>query len=67
MGLCTALSTRRFASDRIAVKFAEDRLRDTAGNFYINCKSTGAGVGQQPFGGGRASGTNDKAGSISVL
>jgi 1-pyrroline-5-carboxylate dehydrogenase len=39
------------------------RLRDTAGNFYINDKPTGAVVGQQPFGGGRASGTNDKAGS----
>lgn len=56
-----------FASDRTAVQFTEDRLRDTAGNFYINCKSTGAVVGQQPFGGGRTSGTNDKAGSISVL
>lgn len=56
-----------FADDRVAVRLAEDRLRDTAGNFYINCKSTGAVVGQQPFGGGRASGTNDKAGSMNVL
>ena len=44
-----------------------DRLRHTAGNFYINDKPTGAVVGQQPFGGSRASGTNDKAGSMSNL
>ncbi|KAK2039096.1 1-pyrroline-5-carboxylate dehydrogenase [Colletotrichum somersetense] len=56
-----------FATDRAAVRFAEDRLRNAAGNFYINCKSTGAVVGQQPFGGGRASGTNDKAGSSNLL
>lgn len=56
-----------FASDRAAVRFAEDKLRNSAGNFYINCKSTGAVVGQQPFGGSRASGTNDKAGSINLL
>ncbi|KAJ0165454.1 Delta-1-pyrroline-5-carboxylate dehydrogenase, mitochondrial [Colletotrichum tanaceti] len=56
-----------FAADRAAVRFAEDRLRNSAGNFYINCKSTGAVVGQQPFGGGRASGTNDKAGSQNLL
>jgi 1-pyrroline-5-carboxylate dehydrogenase len=56
-----------FASDRAAVRFAEEKLRNSAGNFYINCKSTGAVVGQQPFGGGRASGTNDKAGSINIL
>jgi 1-pyrroline-5-carboxylate dehydrogenase len=56
-----------FATDRQAVRVAEDRLRDAAGNFYINCKSTGAVVGQQPFGGGRASGTNDKAGSQNLL
>ncbi|CAG9984319.1 unnamed protein product [Clonostachys byssicola] len=56
-----------FASDRQFISFAENRLRDTSGNFYINCKSTGAVVGQQPFGGGRASGTNDKAGSINIL
>lgn len=56
-----------FASDRAAVRFAEDALRNSAGNFYINCKSTGAVVGQQPFGGARASGTNDKAGSQNLL
>lgn len=56
-----------FASDRAAVRFAEDALRNSAGNFYINCKSTGAVVGQQPFGGARASGTNDKAGSMNLL
>ncbi|KAM0806998.1 putative Aldehyde dehydrogenase [Seiridium cardinale] len=56
-----------FASDRNAVVLAENALRNSAGNFYINCKSTGAVVGQQPFGGARASGTNDKAGSGSFL
>ncbi|KUJ07962.1 delta-1-pyrroline-5-carboxylate dehydrogenase 1 [Mollisia scopiformis] len=56
-----------FASDRAAIRFAEDALRNSAGNFYINCKSTGAVVGQQPFGGARASGTNDKAGSSNIL
>lgn len=56
-----------FATDRAAVRFAEDALRNAAGNFYVNCKSTGAVVGQQPFGGSRASGTNDKAGSINLL
>ncbi|KAH0436821.1 delta 1-pyrroline-5-carboxylate dehydrogenase [Colletotrichum camelliae] len=56
-----------FASDRSVIRFAEDKLRNSAGNFYINCKSTGAVVGQQPFGGGRASGTNDKAGSSNLL
>ncbi|KAK3902216.1 Aldehyde/histidinol dehydrogenase [Staphylotrichum tortipilum] len=56
-----------FAADRAAVRFAEERLRNAAGNFYVNCKSTGAVVGQQPFGGSRASGTNDKAGSINIL
>lgn len=56
-----------FASDRAAVRYAEDALRNSAGNFYINCKSTGAVVGQQPFGGARASGTNDKAGSSNIL
>jgi 1-pyrroline-5-carboxylate dehydrogenase len=53
-----------FATDRTAIARAEDRLRFTAGNFYVNDKPTGAVVGQQPFGGARASGTNDKAGSI---
>jgi 1-pyrroline-5-carboxylate dehydrogenase len=53
-----------FAEDRAAVAQAAERLRYTAGNFYVNDKPTGAVVGQQPFGGSRASGTNDKAGSI---
>jgi 1-pyrroline-5-carboxylate dehydrogenase len=53
-----------FARDRRAVELAEDRLRYAAGNFYVNDKPTGAVVGQQPFGGSRASGTNDKAGSM---
>lgn len=53
-----------FAQDRTAVEMATKRLVNTAGNFYINDKPTGAVVGQQPFGGARASGTNDKAGSI---
>lgn len=53
-----------FARDRAAVAQATLGLRNAAGNFYINDKPTGAVVGQQPFGGGRASGTNDKAGSI---
>ena len=52
-----------FATDRRIVDWATDRLRYAAGNFYINDKPTGAVVGQQPFGGTRASGTNDKAGS----
>ncbi|KAH8788671.1 Aldehyde/histidinol dehydrogenase [Diaporthe sp. PMI_573] len=56
-----------FASDRTAVRVAEEALRNSAGNFYINCKSTGAVVGQQPFGGARASGTNDKAGSAAIM
>jgi 1-pyrroline-5-carboxylate dehydrogenase len=53
-----------FARDRRAVETAKDRLRYAAGNFYVNDKPTGAVVGQQPFGGARASGTNDKAGSM---
>jgi 1-pyrroline-5-carboxylate dehydrogenase len=52
-----------FASDRAAVKLASDVLEQAAGNFYVNDKPTGAVVGQQPFGGARRSGTNDKAGS----
>jgi 1-pyrroline-5-carboxylate dehydrogenase len=51
------------ARDRAAIAYAAERLRFAAGNFYINDKPTGAVVGQQPFGGSRASGTNDKAGS----
>jgi len=53
-----------FARDRGAIDQAADRLQYAAGNFYVNDKPTGAVVGQQPFGGGRASGTNDKAGSL---
>ena len=52
-----------FATDRQAINLAHEKLRNAAGNFYINDKPTGAVVGQQPFGGSRASGTNDKAGS----
>ncbi len=59
-----ALTGAVFALDRQAVVLASNKLRHAAGNFYINDKPTGAVVGQQPFGGGRASGTNDKAGSI---
>jgi 1-pyrroline-5-carboxylate dehydrogenase len=58
-----ALTGAVIADDRAAVTNAMTGLRDAAGNFYINDKPTGAVVGQQPFGGGRASGTNDKAGS----
>src|SRR5690606_27175994 len=58
-----ALTGAVFANDRRAVREAEDRLRQSAGNFYINDKPTGAVVGQQPFGGARLSGTNDKAGA----
>jgi 1-pyrroline-5-carboxylate dehydrogenase len=58
-----ALTGAIFADDRAAVIHMADRLRHAAGNFYINDKPTGAVVGQQPFGGSRASGTNDKAGS----
>ncbi|RME83781.1 MAG: L-glutamate gamma-semialdehyde dehydrogenase [Caldilineae bacterium] len=58
-----ALTGAIFAQDREAIVKMSDALRDAAGNFYINDKPTGAVVGQQPFGGGRASGTNDKAGS----
>ena len=59
-----ALTGSIFARDRAAVQTAMLALRDAAGNFYINDKPTGAVVGQQPFGGARASGTNDKAGSM---
>jgi len=59
-----ALTGAIFARDRAAVKTASLALRNAAGNFYINDKPTGAVVGQQPFGGARGSGTNDKAGSI---
>ncbi|MES2003546.1 MAG: L-glutamate gamma-semialdehyde dehydrogenase [Bacteroidota bacterium] len=59
-----ALTGAILAQDRTAVELATDKLRNAAGNFYINDKPTGAVVGQQPFGGARASGTNDKAGSM---
>ena len=58
-----ALTGAEFSQGRACVREAMDRLSNAAGNFYINDKPTGAVVGQQPFGGGRASGTNDKAGS----
>ncbi len=59
-----ALTGSIIAQDRAAIELATTRLRHAAGNFYINDKPTGAVVGQQPFGGARGSGTNDKAGSI---
>lgn len=59
-----ALTGAIFARDKAAIMMASEMLRHAAGNFYINDKPTGAVVGQQPFGGGRASGTNDKAGSL---
>ncbi|GGO01906.1 1-pyrroline-5-carboxylate dehydrogenase [Microbispora rosea subsp. aerata] len=59
-----ALTGSVIARDRYAIEDATERLRFAAGNFYVNDKPTGAVVGQQPFGGARASGTNDKAGSI---
>jgi 1-pyrroline-5-carboxylate dehydrogenase len=62
-----ALTGAVFADDRAAVETLCRRLRHAAGNFYINDKPTGAVVGQQPFGGARASGTNDKAGSMANL
>jgi 1-pyrroline-5-carboxylate dehydrogenase len=58
-----ALTASIFCVDRKALLQAETELANAAGNLYINTKPTGAVVGQQPFGGGRASGTNDKAGS----
>lgn len=59
-----ALTGAVFSQDRYAIELATQKLRNAAGNFYINDKPTGAVVGQQPFGGARASGTNDKAGSM---
>ena len=58
-----ALTGAIIAQDKLAVELATNKLRNAAGNFYVNDKPTGAVVGQQPFGGARASGTNDKAGS----
>ncbi|AOW22064.1 L-glutamate gamma-semialdehyde dehydrogenase [Urechidicola croceus] len=59
-----ALTGAIYSQDRYAIEYASKVLENAAGNFYINDKPTGAVVGQQPFGGGRGSGTNDKAGSI---
>jgi 1-pyrroline-5-carboxylate dehydrogenase len=62
-----ALTGAVFARDRAAILRIAEALTYTAGNFYVNDKPTGAVVGQQPFGGARASGTNDKAGSMANL
>jgi len=62
-----ALTGAIFSSDRKALIATTNRLRNAAGNMYYNEKCTGAVVGQQPFGGSRASGTNDKAGSVSIF
>jgi 1-pyrroline-5-carboxylate dehydrogenase len=62
-----ALTGAVVAQDRTAIAWASEALRFAAGNLYVNDKPTGAVVGQQPFGGGRASGTNDKAGAASNL
>ena len=59
-----ALTGSVISTNRRAIELATERLRHSAGNFYVNDKPTGAVVGQQPFGGARGSGTNDKAGSI---
>jgi 1-pyrroline-5-carboxylate dehydrogenase len=63
-GTSYGLTGAVFATERRAIELAEDKLQYAAGNFYVNDKPTGAVVGQQPFGGARASGTNDKAGSM---
>jgi 1-pyrroline-5-carboxylate dehydrogenase len=62
-----ALTGAVFAQDRRVIEELSQALTHAAGNFYVNDKPTGAVVGQQPFGGGRASGTNDKAGSLANL
>ncbi|WVQ83587.1 1-pyrroline-5-carboxylate dehydrogenase [Cryptococcus sp. DSM 104549] len=62
-----ALTGSIFAKDRAVLTHAAHKLRNSAGNFYINDKCTGAVVGQQPFGGARASGTNDKSGSMAIF
>jgi 1-pyrroline-5-carboxylate dehydrogenase len=62
-----ALTGSIISQDRYAIEVATKTLRNAAGNFYINDKPTGAVVGQQPFGGARASGTNDKAGAMQNL
>lgn len=56
-----------FGRDQAALAYAEKNLSNAAGNFYINVKATGAMIGQQPFGGTRGSGTNDKVGSVNVV
>ena len=65
--ILTSNIVHSFASSRAALIKATNVLRNAAGNVYYNEKSTGAVVGQQPFGGARASGTNDKAGSINIF
>jgi len=62
-----ALTGSIMSNDRYAINFATKALENAAGNFYINDKPTGAVVGQQPFGGARGSGTNDKAGAAMNL
>ncbi|KAL9110785.1 MAG: hypothetical protein Q9227_004777 [Pyrenula ochraceoflavens] len=62
-----ALTGAIFATDPEAIRIGENRLRYAAGNFYTNCKTTGAVIGQQSFGGSRSSGTNDKAGSVNMV
>ena len=62
-----ALTGAVYSQDRYALELAMKKLENSAGNFYINDKPTGAVVGQQPFGGARGSGTNDKAGSAQNL
>jgi 1-pyrroline-5-carboxylate dehydrogenase len=62
-----ALTGAIFANDRSVLRHAEDTLRYAAGNLYLNCKTTGAVIGHQSFGGSRSSGTNDKAGSVQAL
>lgn len=64
---CSKLTPCSFATDRSALIKATNKLRNAAGNVYYNEKCTGAVVGQQPFGGARGSGTNDKAGSMSIF
>jgi len=62
-----ALTGAIFANDPVAIRTAENKLRYSAGNFYTNCKTTGAVIGQQSFGGARGSGTSDKAGSVNMV
>lgn len=62
-----ALTGAVFSRDRTAIAEAKKALRQSSGNFYVNCKSSGAAVGHQPFRGDRASGTNDKTTSTNLL